>query len=131
MNKLFIIITIFFFSFGFLQSVSDDSVKVGALSIQGTWIIDLRPTPESEPYLKEFKISSIENTNFSGEFYDTKIKNGHLNLNWDKVYFGFIINDASNSYFHSGYIEENMIYEISYSPERKFTDPWSGKKKIG
>ena len=130
MNKLFIIITIFFFNLGFSQSVSDDSVKVGAVSIKGTWIIDLRPTPDSEPYLKEFKISSIENNTFSGEFYSTKFENGHLNLNWDKVYFAFITNDASNSYFHSGYIEENMVFGISYSPERKFTAPWSGKKKM-
>ena len=47
-------------------SVADKPVADSAL---GTWVIDLRPTPASEPYLKEFKFTKINEKGFDGEFY--------------------------------------------------------------
>ncbi|MBK9466171.1 MAG: hypothetical protein IPN56_15630 [Chitinophagaceae bacterium] len=47
-------------------SVADKPVADSAL---GTWVIDLRPTPDSEPYLKDFKFTKIEGKQFEGEFY--------------------------------------------------------------
>ena len=97
--------------------------------IIGTWVIDLRPDPDSDNYFKDFVIDSVEAKSFSGKFYDTNFSNGYLNSKWgNKIYFAFSTKDASNTYFHSGYIEDEKIFGISYSPERKFTMPWFGEK---
>ncbi len=40
----------------------------------GTWVIDLRPTPESEAYIKDFKFTKIDSKNFNGEFYGYPLK---------------------------------------------------------
>ena len=114
------------FNFTSAQSETKD---LRPSEIQGTWIIDLKPTPDAESYLKEFSIKNIDGKSFSGEFYDTDFENGQLNLDWEKIYFAFTTKDASNSYFHSGYFEGDKIFGISYSPEREFTLPWVGEKK--
>ncbi len=41
-------------------------IKPVADSVIGTFIIDLRPTPESEPYLKDFKFTRVEGKKFDG-----------------------------------------------------------------
>lgn len=97
--------------------------------IQGTWEIDLRPTPNSQPYLKEFVISSVTDKTFSGIFYGSEFTAGQLNGSWERIYFAFTTGDKDSSYYHSGYIENGKISGISYSPERKFITPWTGSKK--
>ena len=97
--------------------------------IQGTWEIDLRPTPNSQPYLKEFVISNVTDKTFSGVFYGSPFTGGELNGSWERLYFAFTTGDKDSSYYHSGYIENGKIYGISYSPERKFITPWTGGKK--
>ncbi len=96
----------------------------------GTWQIDLRPTPDAEPYLKDFVISNISEKNFSGVFYGTSFEGGKFNGNWERIYFAFETGDQDSAYYHSGYIEGDEIHGISYSPNRKFVSPWSGKKKL-
>lgn len=98
-------------------------------SILGTWVIDLRPTPSSEPYLKEFKFTKIEGKEFSGEFYDTPFTGGILNKDWGKIYFAFTTGDQNNIYFHSGYIEGDKIQGLTFCETRKFALPWSGQRK--
>ena len=98
-------------------------------NIKGTWIIDLRPEPNSEPYLKDFLITPNEGKSFSGEFYGAEFSNGIFNTDWENLYFAFSTKNTINTYFHSGYIIGNKIYGISYSSERKFTSHWTGTKK--
>ena len=107
------------------QVVSQKAIE----SIVGTWIIDLRPTPTSEPYLKNFKFTKIEGQEFEGEFYDTPFTGGILNKDWGKIYFAFTTGDQNNIYFHSGYIDGDKIQGLTYCETRKFTLPWSGKRK--
>jgi hypothetical protein len=103
--------------------------KPVADSALGTWIIDLRPTPESEPYLKEFKFTKIEGKNFDGEFYGYPFGGGFLNVDWDKIYFAFTTSDQGSTYFHSGYIEGDKVYGITLNENRKFVLPWRGQRK--
>ncbi len=105
-----------------LKSFDKDNIK-------GTWLIDLRPSPISEPYLKNFIINPTEGEEFSGEFYGTEFSTGIFNTDWENLYFAFTTKDKTSTYFHSGYISENKIYGVSYSEERKFTSHWTGTKK--
>jgi hypothetical protein len=85
------------------QSESSFNTNFDLNKVESVWIIDLRPTPDSEPYLKEFVIEDIESNSFAGKFYDTDFDNGSFNLSWDKLYFAFTTKDASSTYFHSGF----------------------------
>ena len=96
----------------------------------GTYIIDLRPTPESAPYLKEFKFTRVDGKKFDGEFYGYPFSGGFLNTDWDKVYFAFTTQDQSGTYYHSGYAEGNKVYGITLNENRGFVLPWRGQKKL-
>lgn len=97
--------------------------------VEGTWVLDLRPDPNSEPYLKDFILTLTKGKEFEGEFYGTKFTGGYFNTDWEYLYFAFTTGDKDNVYYHSGYIIDNKIFGISYSEGRKFTSHWTGIKK--
>jgi CubicO group peptidase (beta-lactamase class C family) len=97
--------------------------------VKGTWLLDLRPDPNSEPYLKDFILTPTKGKEFEGEFYGTKFSGGYFNTDWENLYFAFTTGDKDNVYYHSGYIIDNKIFGISYSEGRKFTSHWTGTKK--
>lgn len=107
--------------------IQNTSIKSTIEEIKGTWQIDLRPTPNSEPYLMDFYITEVSGKEFKGEFYGSQFSNGILNNDWDKIQFAFTTNDGSNTHYHSGYFSENKMYGISYSEGRKFISYWTGK----
>ncbi len=95
----------------------------------GTWELDLRPSPDAEPYLKDFIIESLKDGKLSGVFYGTPFKNGKINTVWGKLYFSFSTADQSNAYYHSGYLDEGRLYGTSFSEERGLMMPWFSTKK--
>lgn len=109
---------------------ANSQTKPVADSVLGTWIIDLRPTPESAPYLKEFKFTRVEGKKFDGEFYGYPFTGGFLNTDWDNIYFAFTTQDQSGTYYHSGYVECNKVYGITLNESRGFVLPWKGQKKL-
>ena len=112
-----------------VQKENPTSNKPVADSVLGTWVIDLRPTPDSEPYLKDFKFTKIEGKQFDGEFYGYPFQGGFLNTDWEKIYFAFTTADQSGTYFHSGYIEGDKVFGITLNENRKFILPWKGSRK--
>ncbi|MDF1697942.1 MAG: hypothetical protein P1U56_18995 [Saprospiraceae bacterium] len=96
----------------------------------GEWILDLRPTPEADPYYQSLIIKSQEDKTFSGTFYGSAIQETHLNNSWDKLYFAFQTSDASSEYYQSGYMVGDSIFGITYSPQRNFVMPWKGSRKL-
>jgi hypothetical protein len=106
-----------------------NTVKPDANDALGTWVIDLRPTPESEAYIKDFKFTKIDDKKFDGEFYGYPFSGGFLNTDWDKIYFAFTTADQSGTYFHSGYIEGNKVVGITLNENREFVLPWRGERK--
>lgn len=95
----------------------------------GTWVIDLRPTPSSEPYLKDFKFTKIEGKKFEGEFYGYPFTGGFLNTDWDKIYFAFTTADQSGTYYHSGYIQGSKVFGMTLNEARELMLPWRGERK--
>ena len=109
---------------------TDGNVQSRLLKVlMGAWTLDLRPTPQSEAYLKDFDITAFEDGKLSGTFYGTEFKEGKINTAWGKIYFSFTTADQSNTYFHSGFVENGKIYGTSYSEGRNFMIPWFGEKK--
>lgn len=130
MIRIFGIITILLL---ITSSLSAQDLKNNASepidSLVGNWKIDLRPTPESEGYYQLFEVKMVNNNTFTGTFYGSEIKNALINKNWDKIYFAFSTSDQSNEYYHSGYLENNKLFGITYCPNREFTAPWTGNKQ--
>jgi hypothetical protein len=104
-------------------------VREWAAEASGTWSIDLRPSPQAPPYLKDFIIKDYQDGTFSGEFYGTPFTGGKAHTAWGVIHFALATRDANSTYFHSGKIENGKIQGISYSPERDFVMPWFGAKK--
>ncbi len=113
-----------------LLEKQEDSTSISNLEeVKGTWLLDLRPDPNSEPYLKDFIVTPTKGKEFEGEFYGTKFTGGYFNTDWENIYFAFTTKDKKNTYYHAGYIINDKIYGISYSANRKFTSHWTGTKK--
>ena len=128
--KTSIKITALFMIFTVLVNAQGDTQQsMDIKDLQGTWKIDLRPTPTSDAYYQEFMVEKIEDNTIQGSFYGSPIKKGWVNANWDKVYFAFTTSDATNDYYHSGYIKNGEVRGISYCPNREFVAPWVGKKE--
>jgi hypothetical protein len=112
------------------QRESEDSMQQRLLrAAMGTWELDLRPSPEAQPYLKDFIFQSYNNGKLSGEFYGTPFTEGKINTAWGKLYFSFTTADQSGTYFHAGYLDEGRLYGTSFSEGRDFMIPWFSTKK--
>ncbi len=109
------------------QDISSNVLNLD--KVKGTWVLDLRPDPNSEPYLKDFILRPTNGKAFEGEFYGATFTGGYFNTDWENLYFAFTTGDKDNVYYHSGYIIGDKIFGISYSEGRQFTSHWTGTKK--
>lgn len=106
---------------------SPEAVATDVLS--GTWTVDLRPTPDSEPYYKEFVVTSVTGKSFTGSFYDTAISEARINTDWGKLRIAFVTVDGSGAYHHSAVLEGNRLEGLSNSTGRDFLSYWSAVKQ--
>jgi hypothetical protein len=101
----------------------------GPEELVGTWQVDLRPSPDSEPYLQEFVVRSIEGNGFEGSFYGTPVTEGRLNVDWGAVRFAFVTADGSGPYNHSGVLREGRLEGTTHSLGREFLSYWTAIRK--
>lgn len=95
----------------------------------GTWNVDLRPTPEAEPYLKTFVVTSVEGNTFTGTFYDTEITGAKINSDWGTVRIAFTTADGSGPYHHSAVLAGDRLEGLTNSTGRGFLSYWSAVKQ--
>jgi hypothetical protein len=110
-------------------SASSETKQRLVKELTGTWEIDLRPSPDAQPYLKEFVISEFTNGTLKGVFYDTAFADGKIHTEWGKLYFAFTTGDRSGKYYTSGYVSEGKLYGMTYSQGRGFLTPWFSIRK--
>jgi hypothetical protein len=95
----------------------------------GVWKVDLRPTPDAEPYYQEFVVSKIDSNTFEGTFYGTELRHGRINTDWDGVHFAFVTNDGSGDYNTSGVLAGDSLRGTTHSLGRAFLSVWTAKRK--
>ena len=117
-------LTILLFNFFSLQAQNTDIKE----DLIGTWEIDLRPSPDSDPYLKDFIITKTSETTFKGTFYGSNVKNGLINLRFGDPYLAFKSQDRSNTYYHFAKIVDGKLEGLTYSEDRQLIQPWKGQK---
>ena len=101
----------------------------GPEELVGIWEVDLRPTPDAEPYLQEFEVSSVDGNGFEGSFYGTPVTEGRLNVDWGAVRFAFVTADGSGPYHHSGVLREGRLEGTTHSIGRDFLAYWTATRK--
>jgi hypothetical protein len=94
----------------------------------GTWNVDLRPTPDAEPYLQKFEVTSVSEEGFEGEFYGTPLEEGRLNLDWGAVRFAFVTADGSGNYHHAGILRDGRMEGTTHSLGRDFLAYWTATR---
>lgn len=98
-------------------------------SIAGVYVVDLKPTPNSEAYMQDFIVSGLDKNSFNGSFYGAKIKDGLINRKFKNTYLAFTTEDRSNTYYHFVKILNDKIEGLTYSSDRALIQPWTGLKK--
>lgn len=97
--------------------------------LTGTWKVDLRPTPQAEPYFQEFVVSSVDGNTFKATFYGTPIEQARINSSWGKVRIAFVTADGSGPYNHSAVLEGTRLEGLTNSTGRDFIAYWSAEKQ--
>ncbi len=95
----------------------------------GTWKVDLRPTPNAEPYFKEFVVTTVQDGSFDGTFYGAPVMEGRINTDWGKLRIAFVTADGSGPYYHSAVLEGERLEGLSNSTGRGFLAYWSAVKQ--
>lgn len=95
----------------------------------GTWVVDLRPSPDAPPYLQELVIESVEGLTFAGRFYDTEVTEARINTDWGTLRIAFVTEDGSGPYYHSAVLRGPMLEGLSNSTGRDFLRYWSATRQ--
>lgn len=101
-----------------------------ANDLVGTWKVDLRPTPDADPYYQEFVVSGIDSATFTGTFYGTPIENARLNTDWGRVRFAFTTADGSGAYHTTGVLAGDEIRGTTHSLGREFLAVWTAERVV-
>ncbi len=97
-------------------------------ALVGTWQVDLRPTPQSDPYFQEFVIMRAADGSFSGTFYGAEISEVRTNSDWGALRVAFITSDGSGPYNHTAVLRGDRLEGQTHSLGRDFLAYWSAVK---
>lgn len=105
------------------------AVRRGApRSLAGSWAVDLRPTPDAEPYTKPFHVEVDEDGVLAGSFYGSQILDGHVNARWGHLHFAFTTADDSGTYRHEGRVVGGRLHGSTYAPHRDLLSLWTAER---
>lgn len=99
-----------------------------ATDLLGSWLVDLRPTPDADPYFQTFTVTSVLGGHLQGTFYGSPIESGRINTDWGHVAFAFVTSDGSGPYHHAGRIVDGRLEGSTFSPGRDFLLPWRAER---
>lgn len=113
-----------------LPALADDGTGETAqpAALVGEWRVDLRPTPDADPYYQTLTITSATDKGVKGTFYGTPFTEGCLNDDWGTVHVAFITQDGSGPYAHSARLVDGRLEGLSHSTGRDFLAVWTAER---
>jgi len=102
---------------------------VDADRLVGTWVVDLRPSPDAPPYLQELVIESVAGLTFAGSFYGAEVTEARINTDWGTLRIAFVTEDGSGPYHHSAVLQGSTLEGLSNSTGRDFLRYWSATRR--
>lgn len=101
----------------------------GLSALVGVWKVDLRPTPDAEPYFQTFKVRAVERGRLQGRFYGTEVENALTNVDWGRVCFAFVTRDNSGEYHTAGELVDGKLRGTTLAVGRNFLSVWTAEKQ--
>ena len=112
---------------GDVSATTSATFKATPEMLLGTWIVDLRPTPDAPAYLKKLVITSVAEGKLTGTFYDgSPLQAGRLNdTSGDFICFAFFTDPGEGAYNTSGrLVGPDRLEGMTLSTSRGFLLPW-------
>ena len=100
-----------------------------AAALLGRWQVDLRPTPDTAPYLKTFEVKSVNGREFKGSFYDTAFEQGLINRDWGDLRIAFTTADGNTEYHHTATLRNGRLEGLTHAPGRGFLAVWTATRE--
>ncbi|MCB1183654.1 hypothetical protein KDM41_09470 [bacterium] len=95
----------------------------------GTWQVDLRPTPDAEPYFQTFVVTAAGADTLAGSFYGTEIGEGRINTDWGALHLAFVTGDGSGAYNTSAVLDGDVLRGTTHSLGRDFLAVWTARRQ--
>ncbi|MEM0964387.1 MAG: hypothetical protein AAGK21_17805, partial [Bacteroidota bacterium] len=83
-------------------------------SLLGTWTVDLRPTPDADPYTQPFVVRSTGDGTFAGTFYRSPITNAVVNDDWGALRVAFVTSDSQGPYHHTATLRGDRMEGVTH-----------------
>lgn len=96
--------------------------------LEGTWRVDLRPTPDADPYYQELVVSVSGESAVTGTFYGAPFRDFHANLDWGVLHFAFVTEDGSGEYHTTGHLVNGRLEGTTHSLGREFLSVWTAER---
>lgn len=98
-------------------------------ALLGTWDVDLRPTPDAEPYVMTMTIERNEQGKLAGTFYNgVEMSNVVANTSWAHPWIAFTTEDQSGVYHTSFRLnDEGTLEGTTHAVGRDFLAVWTAK----
>ncbi len=103
---------------------------VAPADLEGAWTVDLRPTPDAEPYDQEFIVTEAGAGRIRGTFYGTPIEQGNVNPDWGALHFAFVTEDGSGVYHTTGVLRGERLEGTTHSLGRGFLSVWTATRRL-
>ncbi|MGK0184909.1 MAG: putative oxidoreductase [Verrucomicrobiales bacterium] len=94
----------------------------------GAWEVDLRPTPDAEPYFQTFVIETVEGDSLTGSFCNTAIQEGKIDTAWGSAQFTFVTVDGTDAYYTTGKLVDGRLKGTTHSPSLKLFSVWTATR---
>lgn len=128
-NSAALVLSIFLVLLCTLNAVhADKKSETNKNLFVGTWKLDLRPTPDAEPYYQNFELKMVKGK-IKGKFYNTEIENVVFNDAWEHPTIAFTTTDGSSTYHTVGRIENGILKGTTHAIGRDFLSIWSGERE--
>ena len=116
-------------AYTFRNEIRLNRAKSDPSQLIGTWKVDLRPTPDADPYLVNMTITSVDPDagTFEGTFYSgAKMTSTQFNVEWSGVSFAFVTQDGQTEYATQGTLRGGRLSGTTHAISRDFLSVWSG-----
>lgn len=97
-------------------------------ALYGSWTVDLRPTPDAEPYSQPFVAMPSDSLAFGGTFYGSPLETAVSNDDWGDLRIAFTTSDGSGVYHHAAVLREGVLHGTTQAMGRGFLAVWTATR---
>lgn len=98
-------------------------------ALVGTWRVDLRPTPDAQPYFSELRLSLAPDGALQANFYGSAADELRVNRDWGTLQLAFVTADGSGPYHTRCELQpDGSLRGTTHSLGRDFLAVWTAQR---